>query len=248
MKLTVLGASGTYGSPGEACSGYLVQAAGVTVLLDAGAGTLAELQRHIDIRDLDAVLVSHSHPDHWVELPIMRNALRYVLGSEGLPLYTTAETHSMLEMVSGARVEPTFVPHVLTDSAEIHIGGVRARFSRTDHPPETLAMEIHDGSHSLVYSSDTGPGWSVGEFGAGHDLVVCEATLRDGHVDTTLGPPVHMTAAEAGATAAAAGARRLMITHLLPGADVAGAVAEAEGTYGAHVDVARSGVTVELTA
>lgn len=251
MKVTVLGCSGTYAAPGNPCSGYLVQSGGVSVLLDAGPGTLGELQRHIRLEDLDAVMISHSHPDHWVEAPILRNALRYVLGCSGLPVYSTAETLQMISSVCHDRVASTFETSVISDGSEVRIGPMTVRCSRTEHPPETLAFCVDDGSGRLGYSSDTGPGWSFAEFGGRPvDLGICEATFREGSPQA-LEPPgpggrVHMTAAEAGAMAATAGVRALMITHLLPGADPAAAAIEAGDAYGAEVAVASCGLVTDI--
>lgn len=250
MKLTVLGCSGTFGAPDCACSGYLVQAGGASVLLDAGPGTLAELQRHMRIEDLDALLISHSHPDHWVEAPVMRNALRYVLQSEGLPVYSTSETLGLITEISHDRVEPTFELSEISDGAEVSVGPLRIRCSRTDHPPETLAFCLDDGERRLAYSADTGPGWSFSEFGAAVDLAICEATFRDGTpiaeqaAFSDVG--IHLTALEAGAMARASGARSLLLTHLLPGEDREGAKAEAASAYGGEVAVAGSGLVVDL--
>ncbi|MBN2622032.1 MAG: MBL fold metallo-hydrolase, partial [Acidimicrobiales bacterium] len=83
LTVTVLGSSGTYAGPGEACSGYLVRSPGATVVVDLGSGTLANLQHHVELGAVDAVVLTHEHPDHWLDLPLLRNALRYVLGIEG---------------------------------------------------------------------------------------------------------------------------------------------------------------------
>lgn len=250
MRLTVLGCSGTYGAPDCACSGYLVQAGGLSVLLDAGPGTLAELQRYMPIEDLDALLISHSHPDHWVEAPVMRNALRYVLNREGLPVYSTSETLGLIDEISHEHVAPTFELTEIADGSEISVGPLRIRCSRTDHPPETLAFCVDDGERRLAYSADTGPGWSFAEFGASVDLAVCEATFRDGTpiaVQASFSDVgIHMTALEAGAMARESGARSLVLTHLLPGADREGARAEAASAYGGDVAVAGSGLVVDL--
>ncbi len=77
LSITVLGCSGTYAGPGGACSGYLVRSNDTSVWVDTGPGSLANLQQHIDLASLDAIVVSHSHPDHWGELGVVRNALKY---------------------------------------------------------------------------------------------------------------------------------------------------------------------------
>lgn len=246
MKVTVLGCSGTYAGPGDACSGYLVQSGGVSVLMDAGPGTLAQLQHHLPIAELDAVFISHSHPDHWVEAPVMRNALRYVLHRDGLPVHSTAETLGLIAEVCHERVAPTFDLRRVTDGTEVHVGPITVRCSQTQHPPETLGFCIDDGESRLAYSADTGADWGFGEFGAPADLGICEATFRDGTEVAANGRDVHMTALDAGAMARSAGTRRLLLTHLLPGAEVDPARAEAESAYGAAVQVAEGGLVIEL--
>ncbi len=250
MRLTVLGASGTYGSPGCPCSGFLVEHKGASVLLDAGPGTLAELQSHMPLEELDAVLLSHSHPDHWVEVPLLRNALRYVIGREGLAVHSTSETLGLIADISHESVAPTFQMSEITDGCEVLVGGLRIRCSRTDHPPETLAFCVDDGEHTLAYSADTGPGWSFAEFGAPVDLAICEATFREGSqaaVDVADSPVgIHLTALQAGAIARSSGARSLLLTHLLPGADREAARAEAESAYGGPVGVAHRGLVIDL--
>lgn len=77
LSVTVLGSSGSYAAPGNPCTGYLLRSEGATVLLDCGPGTLGPLQAAIDLADLDAIVLTHSHPDHWMELPVMRNVFSY---------------------------------------------------------------------------------------------------------------------------------------------------------------------------
>ena len=237
LTVTVLGCSGTYAGAGGACSGYLVRGGGATVLLDAGAGTLANLQEHVRPDELDAVVVSHSHPDHWVEVPVLRNALTYVLGRGDVPLYTTAETLGLVEAVGHGRIGGAFRPPIVTDGPGFRVGPLSFRCSRTDHPPETLAVRVDLGGRSLGYTADTGPGWSLAELGPGLDLAFTEATFLTSDHDP--GDPVHLTAAQAGAAARDAGVGHLVVTHVLPTRSVDEAVAEAAETYGAPVEAAR---------
>src|SRR5918997_941467 len=90
LKVTVLGCSGSYPGPGSACSGYLVEDDSTKLWLDAGSGTLANLQRHIDPADLDAVVLSHEHPDHWTDLEGFQHVLRFILEQQGFPVYAPA--------------------------------------------------------------------------------------------------------------------------------------------------------------
>ncbi|MFM7063656.1 MAG: MBL fold metallo-hydrolase, partial [Actinomycetes bacterium] len=234
LSLTVLGCSGTYAAPRGACSGYLVRSATTSVLLDCGPGTLANLQEHVALRDLDAVVFTHEHPDHWLELPVMRNALKYGVGRTGVPLVTTAGT---LGLGQPFGLAGTFMLQTVADGDSVGLGDLSFRFCRTDHPVETLAVRVDGEGRSLGYSADTGPGWSCAALddGTGLDLLVAEATFRHGDGND----PVHLTARQAGEQARAARARRLVVTHLTPGSDPVGAVAEAAEAYGAPVEAAQ---------
>src|SRR5262245_35323436 len=238
LTLTVLGCSGTFAGPGEACSGYLVRGGGVAVGVDLGAGALANLQRHLPIDGLDALVLTHEHPDHWLDLPLLRNALRYVLDrpDRALPVYGTAETRTLAEAVIG-ELAPTLVWHTIADGSSATIGGLRLRWSGTDHPVETVALRVDAGPRSLLYSADTGAKWAPGELAAGVGTFVCEASL----LPEDEGQVQHLSAAQAGALAAEVDAGRLVLTHLVPGVDVGPQRAGAAAAYGGPVDVAVTG-------
>jgi ribonuclease BN (tRNA processing enzyme) len=161
LRVTVLGCSGTYAAAGGHCSGYLVRGAGARVLLDCGPGVLSEVQRHLPLGELDAVVVSHEHPDHCAELGVLQNAWQWGLGRVDLPVFGTAGTLVKAEAASSrGTVVPAFDWHVMTDGSQVDLGALTLTFSRTDHPVETLAVRVdHPDGTSLAYSADTGPGW-----------------------------------------------------------------------------------------
>ncbi len=232
MELVVLGCNGSYAAPGGACSGYLLLDGDTRIWLDCGPGTLANVQEHVALADITAVVVSHSHPDHWGELPVLHNALHYFMGRKDVPLYTTRDTLHRYEVARGGPSTKAFATHVIEDGSTFEIDGVRFRTSRTDHPVETMAMRIEADGRSLAYSADTGPDWSLEAFGA-VDVALCEATLR---ADESRQAP-HMTTVEAGTSARRAGAERLIITHLPPGADADAHQREAADAFGQDVEV-----------
>jgi ribonuclease BN (tRNA processing enzyme) len=236
MSLTILGNAGSYPGPGEACSGYLVHGGGVAVVVDMGPGSLANLQRHLGLDEVSAVVLSHRHPDHWTDLTGLEVALQYGLGLEGLAVYGTAETGRMAaELASG--LVPTMVWHDVEDGSTVDIGGLRLTFARTEHYVETLAVRIDEieTGLSLAYSADTGPGWSFSSLGPDIDLALCEATnLSDKEAPGVL----HLSARQAGVMARAAGVRRLMLTHLWPGGDPEAYRLEATEAFGAPVELA----------
>jgi ribonuclease BN (tRNA processing enzyme) len=232
LEVTVLGCSGTFPAPRGACTGYLVRSAGRTVLLDCGPGTLANLQTHVSLRDLDAVVITHSHPDHWVELPVLRNVWKWVLRcDEKLPVFTTAETWQMADVAAGGDIGDTLQRAIVREGSDVRIGAQRWRFSRTDHPVETLAVRVDSEGRTFAFSSDTGRHWSLEalSFGDGIDLALVESTFVE---STFPGGVQHLTARLAGETAAAAGVRHLVLTHLLPGEDPAAHLSEARASFG----------------
>lgn len=243
LELTVLGASGSYAAPASGpCSGYLVRAGPTAVWVDCGNGTLERLQRHVVAEDLDAVVITHRHPDHCVDVLSFEVLLHYYRGfASGPPVLAPAEVVEALSGLSPS-IGEFFDWDMVTDGSERDIGDVTLRFSRTDHPPETLALEIGAGGKRLVYTSDTGPGWSAAVFGSRPDLLLAEATYQRG----AEGDPVHLTAFQAGEMAAAVDARALMLTHVAPLLDPAASVAEAEEAFAGPVSLAAPDLRVRI--
>jgi ribonuclease BN (tRNA processing enzyme) len=206
-----------------------VQAEGTTVWIDAGSGTLANLQRHVDLRDVDALVLTHEHPDHWMDMTGFFVACRYFVQRERVPVYSPASVREHAYY----KDEP-FEWNVVSDGSRVTVGALSLTFARTNHPPETLAVRVDGGGRSLGYSSDTGPPWSFTSLGAGIDLGLCEATFLSGDEGKTQ----HLSARQAGAMARDAGVGRLLLTHLQPGTDPERSRAEGTEAFGEAVDVA----------
>lgn len=237
MNLTVLGCSGSYPGPGMACSGYLVRAERTTIWLDAGSGTMANLQRHVAIADVDAVVLSHSHVDHYADVRSFAVAAQYYLKRPKVPVYGPADLMGFLR-----RTEKHLVLNEMADGDQISIGGIGLTFSATTHSVPTLAVRFDAGEKSLGYSSDTGPQWSLSSLGRGLDLALVEATYLQ---DDEGGAP-HLSARQAGRTAKEAGAKRLLLTHIAPTVDRERSRAEAKAAYGGDVEIAVENQTYAL--
>lgn len=248
MKLTVVGCSGSYPGPHSACSCYLVEADGYRVLLDLGSGALGALQEHTDLGDIDAVVLSHLHADHCLDLcgyfvyrnyhPDGRLPLLPVWGPEG-----TADRIARAYDIPG---EPG-----LTEAFSFHdispgvfeLGPLRFTAGHVNHPVESFAFRIeHDGS-SLVYSGDTAESDTLVELARDTDLLLCEAAFVDGR-DTY--PDVHLNGREAGEHADRAGARRLVLTHIPPWTDGEHNLADARKAYDGPAELAWPGAVHHL--
>ena len=234
MELTVLGCSGSYGAPvGGACSGYLLRAGSSTIWLDCGNGSFANLQQHVHPADLTAVVITHAHPDHCVDIYGLHVLYKYGLEQNCLPVYAPEGVERKLEQLVGTWTD-TFDWKIVGDGATVTIDDAELCFSKTQHPVPTLAVDIAHGGKRLVYTSDTGPDWSVEAFQPGADLVLSEATYQ--HDD--IRAPIHLSARQAGEAARAANARRLMLTHLWPTLDPVASVEEGSDAFGHAVTLA----------
>jgi ribonuclease BN (tRNA processing enzyme) len=242
LTITVLGCDGSYAGPGGACSGYLLSSDDTHVWLDCGSGTLANLQQHISLADLTAIVVSHSHADHWADLTVAYVAVAYYFDRPVVPVYGTADTRERLVIARGGPIEEAFDWHTITDGSEFDIGDLHFRSAVTDHPVETLAVRVENGANAFAYTSDTGTAWSLSALGPNIDLMFCEATFPEEQA----GEFAHLTASEAGSAAREAGVKRLVLTHLLPGADHALARENAARTFGADVEIATTHMRIEL--
>jgi ribonuclease BN (tRNA processing enzyme) len=239
-SVTVLGCDGSYPGPGSAASGYLVQGAGAAVLLDAGPGTFANLQRFGDPAVLDAVVLSHEHPDHWTDLESL--AVWLFLGRNGgpmrdqpLPVYAPPG----LRRHSYVAEDPRLDWREVDPEDRLELGGLALSFSRTDHGPQTLAVCIEASVEAsepgcLVYSADTGPDWTVARFGRDASLFLCEATYTREHEGTFR----HLSGRQAASMAADAQVERLVLTHRWPTVSADALRDEAEQAFGRPVDQA----------
>jgi ribonuclease BN (tRNA processing enzyme) len=237
LSVTVLGSTGSYPAPDGACSGYLVRSPSTTIWLDAGSGSLANLQRHVDLLDVDAVVLSHEHPDHTADLAGFYVACKYYLHRDHVPVYAPAGVADSV-YYSGDPI----VWHDVTDGSKVEIGGLTVTFSRTDHPPETLAVRVDGDGRSLGYSADSGPAWSLSKLGPGLDLALCEAT----YLADSEGRAQHMSARQAGRSGREAEVGRLVLTHQQPGLDREAVVAEGSEAFGRDVDLATVGAVFEV--
>ncbi|HEX9823880.1 MAG TPA: MBL fold metallo-hydrolase [Actinomycetota bacterium] len=250
MELVVLGADGMYASPGGATSGYLLREDGFTVWIDLGSGTLANLQRHQDLYDVDAVMVSHRHPDHLVDLFAYYIARLYgpPEPSPEIPLFAPPEVleraHAFVSDSSEGGLERAFDRREVDPGSSFEVGPFRVRTARMAHPVETMGVRIEAGGTVFAYSADTGPCTQLVELAEGADLLLAEASWQD--EDDEVPGDLHLRASEAGDHARMAGAGRLVLTHIKPGLDRERSRREAAAVFDGEVLLAEQGMTIEV--
>jgi ribonuclease BN (tRNA processing enzyme) len=264
MRLTVLGKSPAWQDAGGACSGYLLEDGGTAMLVDCGNGVFGKLREHIDYVDVDAVVISHLHADHFLDLVPYSYALTYAPRQQPVPVDgwpgTDNPARPDLHAPPGARdtfrrvvgawgnddlIENAFHLREYDASSELEIGPLRVRFQPVPHFTETFAMRLssRNGSGQIVYGADCSPTDALTDFAGDADLMLVESTLPR---PERTGKRGHLTPGEAGVQARAAGAKRLLLVHISDELDSDWARAEAERSFGGPVEVAREGAVYEV--
>jgi ribonuclease BN (tRNA processing enzyme) len=264
MKVTVLGKSPSWQDAGGACSGYLIEEEGTALLLDCGNGVFAKLRERIDYTEVDAVLLSHLHADHFLDVVPYAYALTYAPRQQPVPvppwpgtdhparprLIAPRGAAEMFRRVVGAwgqedLIESAFAVEEYEREDEIEVGPLRARFREVPHFVATHAVDLRStaGGGRLTYSADCSPNDALVEIARGTDLLIVEATLPRPERTGIRG---HLTPAEAGDHARRAGAKRVVLTHISDELDQTWARTQGAEAFGGRVELAREGATYEV--
>jgi ribonuclease BN (tRNA processing enzyme) len=244
MKLTVIGFWGGYPKQNGASSGYLLEHEGFNLLIDCGSGILAKMQNNIEPEELDAVLISHYHPDHIADIGVLQHA-RLIQGFLGksfptLPIFghsydqTEFAKLTYKEITKGIAFSPN---EVLT------VGPFQVSFLKTDHPVPCYAMRIEVNGKSLVYTGDSSFKEEFIEFGKDADLLLCECNFYQHQNGKSAG---HMNSTDAGKLAARAGVKQLILTHLPHYGDISKLIDEASSEYTGIIKLADEFQTISL--
>lgn len=253
LRLTVIGCSGSYPGPHSAASCYLLETEheGRTwrVLLDLGSGALGSLQRYVDPFDVDAVLLSHLHADHCLDMAGYYVLRRYhpTGPAHRIPVWGPFDTAQRLAEVYGLPADPGMEAEFdfrVYPQGTFTVGPLTVQAFPVAHPVPAYALRIMAGGSILTYSGDTGPCPGLYQAAERADLLLAEASFVDGDDNP---PHLHLTGSEAGSVASRAAARRLVITHVPPWHDSQVALAEAKSTYDGAVELAEPGVTYVVT-
>jgi ribonuclease BN (tRNA processing enzyme) len=264
MRLTVLGKSPSWEDAGGACSGYLLEDEGVAVLLDCGNGVFSKLRRYRDYTLLDAVLISHLHADHFLDLVPYSYALTYAPRQQPVPvdrwpgtaepacprLIAPPRSRDVFRRVVGAwgsedLIENAFSLEEYDESSIPEVGPFRFSFCRVPHFQETFAICVQssNGGGRLVFGADSRPTEDLVAFAKDADLLLIEATLPRPEREGERG---HLTPREAGEHGRDSGVGRVVLTHISDELDHLWAKNEASAVFDGPVDVASEGAVYSL--
>jgi ribonuclease BN (tRNA processing enzyme) len=250
VRLTVVGCAGSYPTAESPGSCYLLEQDGVRLLLDLGNGALGALQQHVDLvwpDALAAVVLSHCHVDHCVDLASLYVQRHYapsppvdrlrVLG----PSDARARIAGVYGMADAATLDAQFAFEVLAPDP-VTVGPFTITATRAAHPVESYSLRVEAGGASLTYSGDTGPSERLVELAQGTDVALFEASFVGDDNPSDL----HMSGADAASTAARAGAGLLVLTHLVAWNDERQVLDEAAALFPGPIEIARAGMTITV--
>ena len=189
MKVTVLGCSGSVPGPDSPASGYLVEAEGYRLVLDLGHGAFGALQNYLDPADVDAIVISHLHADHCIDLTAYVVALRY--GGEGyrlrgpdrrIPLIGVPGTRDRLEAAYDPLARKLGLHELFSFGTPTagELGPFAMSYAPMNHPTPTNGVRVAYQDRALVYSADTGESPELVELAEGADVLLCEASVALG--------------------------------------------------------------------
>ena len=248
MRLTVVGCSGSLPGPDSAASCYLLEADGFRLVVDFGNGSLGPLQRYAPLLGIDAVILSHLHADHCVDLYSYSIARTYSPAGPQppIPVYGPAGTAERIALVHGPGSDLGLTKRFTFQTmrpGKLEIGPFEVQLAHVNHPVETFAFRFTHGGRSIVYTGDTGETEVVPALAAGADVFLSEAAFLDG---PDLAQDIHLTARQAASYAHQADVGRLVLTHLQPWNDRDVARDEAASAFPGVLDIATEGQVLDL--
>src|SRR5919202_6759099 len=263
MRLTVLGKSPSWQDAGGACSGYLIEEDDTAVVVDCGNGVFSKLRRFRDYTAVDGIVISHLHADHFLDLVPFAYALTYAPRQQPVPVdrWPGTETPARPKLIAPPGARETFRrvvgawgPEELIEEAfdlceydagdYPAIGSLHFSFQPVQHFTETFAVCVRSttGSARLVFGADTRPTDELVAFARDCELLLVEATLPRPERSGERGP---LTPREAGEHARAAGAKRVVLTHISDELDELWARNEASEAFGGEGEVTKEGAVYE---
>ncbi|WP_027338900.1 MBL fold metallo-hydrolase [Halonatronum saccharophilum] len=215
MKLTVLGNRSPFPTKDGGCSSYLLQDGGQNILIDVGPGTLERLNKVIPYHKITAIIISHLHEDHFLDLLPLHYAIMLDIKrgkrKEALAVYLPFDEGRELDYLR-SKVKEEYYLNQIDENTKLNFGDLNFSFKRSNHPKECYAMKALKEDKSLSYTADTG--WDEGLIGfvRESDLLIAEASLLERDKDKRkMG---HMTVKDSINFAKKAKVNKLLLSHL----------------------------------
>lgn len=252
IDLVVLGSTGSFPGPDKPCSGYLFKGPDGNLLVDLGPGTMGNLQKFHDMDDIDAVLITHLHPDHYSDLFVFAIYLEFfskrtrplrLLGPKG-----SRERLSSMKWQSDAGLPDIFTYEELPTNGSFELAGFNVSTCINCHSEPANALRISTLSNppvSITYTSDTALCDEVTQLSMNSDLLLAESTWLEAPIPDQVG---HMTPKDAAILARTSGSKELVLTHIWPHVDPEICRQEAELELGDSVRVAAPGMSFRVSA
>ena len=224
------------------------------VLVDCGNGVFGKLRERIDHRDVDAVVISHPHGDHILDLVPFSYALKYGPAREaGKPdLHLPPAAAEVIRQVVGAfdsetLVDDAFAVSTYDPSVPLRIGDLSIEMREVPHftPAFAMAFTTTD-SGRFVYGADCARSEALVELAADADVLMVEAALPAAYDGPEAAKEGHLGPEDAGEIAREANVGRLVLTHATDCMDLEESRSVAEATFGGAVEMAREGSTWQL--
>lgn len=244
MNITVIGCWGAFPRAGGATSGYLFEQNKYKLLVECGSAVVSKLLNYIDIKQLNAVILSHYHYDHFCDVGTLQYA-RLVKSQTGvkmgcLPIYAPDNNQQQFQ-------DLTMMPYTKGISygygSKLLIGPFTISFFKCIHPLDCYAMRISAGGSSVFYTADTAYSERLIEASRDCDLLIAESSLYPDHSGAQLG---HMNCMEAAKMASRANVGGLILSHLPAYGNIDLLLESARLNFGGPITLASEGLSRRL--
>jgi ribonuclease BN (tRNA processing enzyme) len=246
MRLTVLGACGAWPEAGGACSSYLLEYDGFRLLVDAGYAALPRLLERVTAGQVNAVFISHGHPDHCADLnPLLRARALGGDPLDPLPVYTLpGALDAVLALDHPGMLDDAYELREFDAGDHLGIGPFQAETCLLPHWVPNAGVRLAAGGRVLAYTGDSAPDAGLTDLAHHADLLLAEATYPSQVPEDSR--RYLSSARSAGRLAAQASVGHLVLTHLWPGTDSSAARAAAAAEYDGDISIAVSGLVADL--
>ena len=241
MKVTIIGCDGAYPRVNGATSAYLIEDKNTRVLLDCGSGSISRLQNHIELRELDGMIISHYHRDHYADLECMQFATM-------LDTFERKRENPLVIYGPGKEQMLTYknfcIGKTFKGKESFNIGNLTFETRLNKHGVESYSIKVtNEDGDCLVYTGDTGYYKELSEFCEDASLLIAESSCYEYERGRISG---HMTGGEAATVAEEAGVDTLILTHLPHYGDVEKMVEEAKEFFKGEIILARYDSCLEV--